>query len=363
MVKSKRLYFIDAVRAFAIIMMLQGHFVDELLHPQYKENNDMFFTIWHYLRGLTAPTFFTVSGFIFTYLLLKTSTINTTILRIKKGLYRGIMLIILGYLLRMDALSWLRGNFNSYFLEVDVLHCIGLSLLITIVLYKLFSYNTYVFSVILLATALVCFLIEPFLQHLSFSSVPNVISNYFTKSNGSVFTILPWFGYFAFGVFMATYFYKFQQYKNFKLLAVLTLLSGGFFCIKWSAWCFTQLFKITDMYLFYQNASYNYLFPRFGNVLILFAIFYSLEQFLKSSIIIKTGQKTLSIYIIHSIILYGSFTGFGLNKYFKHALNLQHTFIGTLIFITMVCLISFYVNSNTLYYSKIKNFVEKLKCN
>ena len=34
--KPVRLYFIDALRAFAILMMLQGHFISGLLDPVFK---------------------------------------------------------------------------------------------------------------------------------------------------------------------------------------------------------------------------------------------------------------------------------------------------------------------------------------
>ena len=39
---STRLYFIDAVRAFAILMMLQGHFIDTLLAPIYRDKTGVF---------------------------------------------------------------------------------------------------------------------------------------------------------------------------------------------------------------------------------------------------------------------------------------------------------------------------------
>ena len=41
-----RLYFIDAVRAFAILMMLQGHFIDTLLAVEFRDPNN-----WHTIRG------------------------------------------------------------------------------------------------------------------------------------------------------------------------------------------------------------------------------------------------------------------------------------------------------------------------
>ena len=72
-VKKFRLDFIDVIRAFAICMMLQGHFVGKLLAARYHDENNFIYWLWHYCTGITAPVFFTVSGFIFTFLLVKES--------------------------------------------------------------------------------------------------------------------------------------------------------------------------------------------------------------------------------------------------------------------------------------------------
>ena len=107
--KTKRLYFIDAVRAFAILMMLQGHFIDTLLAVEFRDPTNLAYSIWHYFRGITAPTFFTISGLIFTYLLLKTNNKAEENIRLKKGLSRGLMLIGIGYALRIPIFRWFEG--------------------------------------------------------------------------------------------------------------------------------------------------------------------------------------------------------------------------------------------------------------
>ena len=79
---NKRSYFIDAVRAFAILMMLQGHFIDTLLNINYRDQTNLAFNLWQDFRGITAPNFFTISGLIFTFLLIKSSDSKTTNTRI-----------------------------------------------------------------------------------------------------------------------------------------------------------------------------------------------------------------------------------------------------------------------------------------
>ena len=156
-----RLYFIDAVRAFAILMMLQGHFIDTLLEVSYRDTDNAIFQIWEYFRGITAPTFFTISGLIFSYLLIRAKRNGDIKQRMRKGFRRGLMLIGIGYLLRAPIFQWLIGKFNSYFLVVDVLQCIGLSLIIIVLIYKLTFKKTLIFSIITLALGLAIFITEP----------------------------------------------------------------------------------------------------------------------------------------------------------------------------------------------------------
>ena len=47
---------------------------------------------------------------------------------------------------------------------------------------------------------------------------------------------------------------------------------------------------------------------------------------------LRIGQSTLSIYIIHFIILYGSFTGVGLYRFFHHSMNPYLVVPGAILF-------------------------------
>ncbi|TCK69405.1 uncharacterized protein DUF1624 [Winogradskyella wandonensis] len=359
---NQRLYFIDAVRAFAILMMLQGHFIDTLLAPEYKDMSKIAYKVWSYFRGITAPTFFTISGLIFTYLLLKAKKKGTEKQRIRKGLNRGLMLIGIGYLLRAPFLSWLSGQFNTYFLVTDVLQIIGLSLIIVIVLYIICLKNNIIFSFVTLLLGCLIFVSEPLYRTLQLQNVPVIFSNYLTKSNGSVFTIIPWFGYMAFGAYIATSFYRHLEKPNFKPVTLSVFFIVGYFLIEWSSYALFYLNKWTGIQLFLDSANYNYLFSRLGNVFIYFAIFYGLERYLKPPLLLKIGQKTLSIYVIHFVIIYGSFTGIGLSQLIGKTLTPWQAVIGAALFLTIVCFISFYyVQTNAYIYGKLRTLFFKVK--
>ena len=341
--------------------MLQGHFIDTLLEVSFRDINSYIFVVWSYFRGITAPTFFTISGLIFTYLLLKAKDRGESKLRMRKGIIRGLFLIFVGYLIRIPVLQWLSGSFDAYFLVIDVLQCIGLSLILIITIYFLSAKKICFFSVLCLLLGLLIFLTEPLYREINFENIPSLFSNYISKSKGSIFTIIPWFGYVAFGSFLATLFNRNLHRKHFKIKAITCFLITGIILIFYSSFILCEIAKFTNIQLFLDSASYNYLFTRLGNVFLYFAIFYALEDYLKFPLLLKIGQKTLSIYVIHFIIIYGSFTGIGLKLIGKTLTPLQAV-IGATMFISCVCFISFYyVKTNAFLYRNLRNLFHKMK--
>ena len=343
-------------------MMLQGHFIDTLLAPIYRDKTNTIYNIWVYFRGITAPVFFTISGLVFTYLLLRAYAKGNDKPRIKKGVFRGLLLLIIGYSLRVNLLSWFNGYFNPYVLVIDVLQCIGLALIILVLLHMLLKKSSYLFSIILFFIGCCCFISEPLYREITLENVPRFIANYMTKANGSVFTILPWFGYSAFGAFLSTIFFRHAHKNRFKIFTIITFFIIGWVLIYQSSWLLIKLYKITDITLFKMSAYYNYLFTRLGDVLILFGVFYTFERFLKQSLITKIGEKTLSIYVIHFILLYGSFTGYGIKRFLDKSLNPTEAILGALLFIITVCFLSFhYAKTNAFVYNLIRKMTDKLK--
>lgn len=335
--KTARLFFIDAMRAWAILMMLQGHFIDGLLDPVFRDRENTLFNFWLYFRGITAPVFFTVSGFIFTYLLIKVPQKGLENPRVKKGIRRGLQLLLIGYLLRTNIFGLLSGNIYNSFYLVDVLHCIGLSILAIIGVY-LFSVKRkkFLFPILLLTITLLLFSFEPIYKQWSFAFLPDLFANYFTKANGSVFTIIPWLGYASIGGFLAVLFTRFKDFRYLYPTAISIAAAVGFSMIFYSSAGFIRLYELTGIELFNLIQSNNYLFIRLGDVFVVFAIFMIIRKFLTNTTILKIGASTLSIYVIHFIILYGSFTGMGLYRFLNHSLNPTWVISGAVAFM-FVC--------------------------
>jgi len=363
---TSRLIFIDIIRAFAICMMLEGHFIDGLLAPEYRDENNLFYATWHYIRGMTAPVFFTVSGFIFTYLLIKEQNpakMGWNHVRVQKGVRRGINLIIIAYLLRANIFNLFTPGYTDMNVRrVDVLHCIGLSLLFLIAFYLL-TYrrkNRLRMSIMLLGTTFVAFFFEPIYSHLTYEYLPMALANYFTKENGSVFTIFPWFGYASLGGFMGFLFYKNRENPHLYRNMIIWYIFLGVILITFPYW----MGKIADTLQIHSLqliAHGDYLIKRIGNVLLFFALFMILRHVITSPTLQKIGQNTLSIYVIHYIILYGSFTGMGLYRYFHDQLTPWQAIIGAILFVIVTILITFlYMRKEALIDEKIDSIKAKI---
>ena len=343
-------------------MMLQGHFVDTLLNPIYRDDSYTAYTVWSYFRGITAPIFFTISGLVFLYLLLKAHHKGSDKQRLRKGATRAVMLIGIGYALRIPFFSWLNGSFDTYFLVIDVLQCIGLSLLLLIGIYLLCQRNSYILSVVLLTIGCLIFVAEPLYREVTLENIPLVFANYLSKSNGSIFTILPWFGYVVFGGFFATLFFRNSQKKYFKQITVTAFLIIGAVLLHYSTPILLQLFASTNIELFHRSANYNYLFLRLGNVLLFFGFFYMLERFMKQSLVTRIGETTLNIYIVHFIIIYGSFTGIGLKHFYYKSLEPWEAVIGAILFIIAVCIIVFHIGkTNAIIYKYLRKLLHVIR--
>jgi len=340
--KTARLYFIDAMRAWAILMMLQGHFIDGLLDTAFRNPDSAVYNIWLYFRGITAPVFFTVSGFIFTYLLIRGDKTGWENPRVKKGIRRGLELLFIGYLLRINFLGILHGEIYDSFYLVDVLHCIGLSLIGISGIYLLtHRLKHYLFPIILFGIAAFLFLLEPIYATANFAHLPKFLANYLSDSNGSVFTIIPWFGYAAFGAFISIIFKRYSDFKHLYPTAIAGMTAIGLALI------------------FFSSDTFLFLSQKFGDVLLVFAVFMIIRSMLKNATLLKIGQSTLSIYIIHFIILYGSFTGLGLYRFFNHSLSVPVTVFGALAFMLLCSYLALQYEAHKAFLKKgIKTFLE-----
>jgi len=331
---AQRLYFIDALRAFAILMMLQGHFISGLLDTSAVDTSHPVYRIWLYFRGITAPVFFTITGWVFLFLLERNPIKGWKNPRLKKGLKRAVELILWGYALRLSLPYFLTtGRITKTFLRPDVLQIIGCGLLFSMLLYLVFSSLGRFRSVLFFSIGIGIFSTNPLYAHLGFEQLPLFISVYLTKANGAVFYLLPWLGYVSFGAGIAVLIPKRPQKLPYWAMGFLAL---GYI-LSFHSTAMIHTLSVTFSSALLQQVSYNnFLFMHLGDVLMLFGVFMLLEPLVKQSLWQKIGTKTLSLYIVHYVILYGSFTSIGLYKFYRQSLSWEIAVVGALGFVVGV---------------------------
>jgi uncharacterized membrane protein len=327
---AQRLYFIDALRAFAILMMLQGHFISGLLDVSSIDENHLLYRIWLYCRGFTAPVFFTITGWVFMFLLQRNPVNGWKNPRIKKGLKRAVELILWGYALRLSLPYFLTsGRITKTFLRPDVLQIIGCGLLFIIIIYLIIHALGVFRPFLLFGVSIAIFVTNPLYGPLTFDALPFFIATYLSKANGAVFYLFPWLGFVSFGAGIAFLMPKKPTHLYFWAMGFLVI---GYLFSYHSTTLIYKLSQILSSTLLEQVSYNNTMFIRLGDVLLLFGVFMLLEPLVKQSLWQKIGTKTLSLYIVHYVVLYGSFTSIGLYKFYKQSLSWEVAVVGALCF-------------------------------
>ncbi len=323
--KKHRIIFIDLMRTFAVLQMVQGHTIDVLLSNNFRHLDNPFFASWFFMRGMTAPIFMFTAGTVFTYLfrLVKEPYQNNP--RVKKGFKRVLLLVVLGYLLRYPTASLI--DFSQVtqeqwkiFFAVDVLQSIGFGILFLVLLAILsekVKLNDYwIFGI----GALFFFILFPIFQNINWKAfLPVPLAGYFYSGTGSNFPIFPWAGYVIAGGILGSYLAKKPLiFKTAKFSLNLFLFGVLFVILAYLESWIEGSFGYTGEIL---SSGYSLILLRIGIVLILNAIvsFISLKVETIPKVFILIGRNTLLIYIVHLMILYGSAWNLGLVYLFDKA--------------------------------------------
>lgn len=328
-----RLQFIDAIRAYAILMMLQGHFVDTMLAYRFRDLENALYSTWFFMRGMTAPIFFTITGLVFTFLLLRDGRPIRENERIRKGIRRGFFLIFLGYLLKVNFPAFLTGWFYKSYPALDVLHNIGFAILTLIALYCLHLVSKISLPFLYFGGGIFIFLINPTWLAYDWSFLPIVLRNYFDADNGSIFLPIPWLGFTLLGAGFGWHlFHKTYLYRTWYWPAIL--LTTGLIIHFFSSKGLLLLHQWTGWGNFIKLAYDNVLFWRFGHVLIIISLFIFLEKIITfPPLMLKIGSETLTIYATHYVVLYGTWLGIGIKTFGQFTWQPIPVVIGAILFV------------------------------
>jgi uncharacterized membrane protein len=351
--QKTRLYFIDIARSIAILLMLEGHFVDNGLMDVYRDTNNDIYNAWLFVRGFTSPIFLTITGIVFTYLLVGNNHLeyfkNN---RIKKGYKRVVELLFWGYVVQVYAFH--------------VLQCIGIGILSILILYGIYKavkiiplWVYFFFAGTIIFSSYIVISSWP-KEYYWPESAPIFIQNMF-HGKYSIFPILPRMGYTMYGAMIGVILYTYKsKVKEWSFILSIFLIGAFlYFFLK-------DLLLILDgifAHPIYHLYKVDWLYECLGMVLIILSILITLEKFIgeiKPNLFLKIGQNTLTIYILHMVLLYGSITGFGINRVIHKNLTPWQILPATICFILFFVILIYYLDEIKLKLDFILKPIKKL---
>ncbi len=318
--KDQRFLFIDLLRFGAVVCMLEGHACDALLKDSIKHTE--YYCLHGFFHGFVGPAFLFASGLAFGVATFKNwEQYLSWSPQLRRRLVRFIGLILIGYALHLPFFSLRKTLYDSSpqeistFLQVDALQCIGFSLLCLQILVVVLRGKEKLARITLWASVFMI-LASPWVWGITFSGIlPLSLVSYINAENKSWFPLFPWASYLLFGTAFAHEFVQSQRQDrtvNFmKRATVLGLALAGigmmFSLISYN------LFPVHDYWR--VNPPLNIF--RVGVLLIITGILFFLDRGyrIRFSLPIVIGRESLTIYVVHLMIIYGSVInpGLGLN--------------------------------------------------
>lgn len=191
---SQRVRAIDWLRGIAVLFMIQTHAL-ALLLPELRKTP---VTAW-LLRvdGLVAPAFIFSAGFALALLNVRSAASGSQHARLARNLRRIAEVLAVATLVNWMWFPLFREP--RWLVRLDILHCVGLCLLLVLPALALLSRRPKVLAGLCFVLGLAVFAVSPLGE-----GVSGPWAYFLNKSTGAVFPLLPWLGFAWLGAFTGT---------------------------------------------------------------------------------------------------------------------------------------------------------------
>ncbi|MCR9172952.1 MAG: DUF1624 domain-containing protein [bacterium] len=344
-----RLKFIDMARSVAILLMLEGHFVDDTLLEVYRDPDNMIFFSWKFVRSFTAPVFLTVTGMIFVYLLLKNREERwIDNIRIRKGFKRVVELLFWGLAVQWYAFHVLEA---ISFGILTILIIYGLYKLLRFIPLWIFFFSAGVTIFALYKIVLVGELSQTFIEEGYMHLITDNVGD--GRDPKYWFPIIPSIGYTMFGAMIGALLHDLKSHVRTWYFPTI-VFTIGFVFFWWAKEILYGLDQVLKMDSF-QFIGGDSMYSKMGMVLMELSVLIFIDnkwghKISENNLFLKVGQNTLTIYVLHMVVLYGSITGLGLNRLFskgEHSvmhLNPWEVALGAALFVAFFVLLIKYLD-------------------
>lgn len=313
--KAPRYRFIDLLRGFAILVMVETHVVNAYLPLALKKESDFFFWL-AYMNGLVAPAFLFATGF---SLILQSRHQWDNWLHGHLPFWRqmrriGFIALVAYYThLQWFGVRWYREHAQDARMwdrtfQVDILQCIVVSLLAVMALILILRSRKLLPWALGILTAGIA-LATPWIWSVNFRGIlPLPVALYLNPHGISFFPLFPWMGFVLAGALASHFFLKAADAG--KAAAYMRVSS----CIGIGLIVSGLLLRHSPYSLPGESNFYTtsplYMGIRLGTVLLLCALLYRYEATAAWMQPIQiAGQESLLVYGVHLWVIYALLRG------------------------------------------------------
>lgn len=320
---KRRIEFIDLLRGWAVIVMIETHVFNATLIPAIADSP--LFQVIKFINGLVAPTFLFASGM--AYAVTTRRKINDYLSfgwPLFRQLGRLLFVLLIGYSLHIPKFNYYHLRYEvgetawQIFWQVDVLQCIAASLLFLQVMLLILRSERRLYAVTTGASLLILFA-TPFIWGIEFRAIlPVPLAAYVNGMHESLFPLFPWSAFLFVGAIAGYAYLRAKDAaqerpggdpvgRTMKTAAIigLIIIAASFPLHLLSV----HVYPTYDYWLF----SPAFTLLRLGIVLILCGGMYRFEQtrgVSRSSFVALMGRESLLVYATHLLLVYGKFGTF-----------------------------------------------------
>ncbi len=343
---ATRYGFIDLLRGFALVMMIETHIVNAYLPVVLRKGSAFFFWL-SFVNGLVAPGFLFAAGF---SVVLQSNSQWDNWLHFRPPFWRQMrrlgFICLVAYFNHLEGFKWSRYLRNwgdrtmwAKTLQVDVLQCIVVSLLVVhLLILVLRRKNLLAWGTCLLAGCVA--FVTPWIWSLDFRGrLPLSLALFLNPHGISLFPIFPWICFVLAGSCASCFFLKSVELRKIPefmrgiaILGVLMIAAG--LMLRHAPYTLPG-------YANFYTTSPLYIMIRIGCILLISVLLYSLEtgmQWVPRPIQLA-GQESLLVYGVHIWLIFAFLRG----KRMGPILGLETGYLGCLLLSAAITLLMLFL--------------------
>ncbi len=336
---GSRVGFVDLLRGLAVIVMIQTHVFNATLLPDILKTG--LFEVIRFVDGLVAPSFLFASGLAYAITTRrKMSDYLAFGTPLFKQLGRLLLILLIGYILHIPRFNYTHLMYEAgaeaweRFWQVDILHCIAVSLLFMQVLLLLLRSEKRLYRAVLGVAIGVVFATPPMWSVNWWNLLPVPIASYLNGMYYSLFPLFPWSAFLFAGALTGHYYIEARSGSvPGKEKAVMRRAAWAGAAMIVLSFPLHPLAEAVYPVYDYWHLSPSFVLLRLGLVLLICSGLFLYEQrkgISASSVVTLFGRESLIVYVTHLTILYGDFTGGSLAARFGGSFGYGEAVLATL---------------------------------